>query len=109
MAISDLVHNVETRFHLFLTFNSSRKLNFSYLRIMPGNYSLQFPGHHSYFRKYFQMLLALNMYCLHIVHFSNIDEKINQRTNGPVNAHLISWPSRAKNIQPGKYMVKKLP
>ena len=22
-----------------------------------------------------------------------------QRTNGPVNAHLISWPSKAKNIQ----------
>ena len=24
---------------------------------------------------------------------------INQRTNGPVNAHLISWPSKAQNIQ----------
>ena len=23
----------------------------------------------------------------------------NQRTNGPVNAHLISWPSKAQNIQ----------
>ena len=23
----------------------------------------------------------------------------NQRTNGPVNAHLISWPSKAHNIQ----------
>ena len=23
---------------------------------------------------------------------------INQRTNGPVNAHLISWPSKAQNI-----------
>ena len=22
----------------------------------------------------------------------------NQRTNGPVNAHLISWPSKAQNI-----------
>ena len=22
-----------------------------------------------------------------------------QRTNGPVNAHLISWPSNAQNIQ----------
>ena len=32
----------------------------------------------------------------------------NQRTNGPVNAHLISCPSEAQNIQkPGKYMVKK--
>ena len=23
----------------------------------------------------------------------------NQRTNGPVNAHLIFWPSKAQNIQ----------
>ena len=23
----------------------------------------------------------------------------NKRTNGPVNAHLISWPSKAQNIQ----------
>ena len=23
----------------------------------------------------------------------------NQRTNGPVKAHLISWPSKAQNIQ----------
>ena len=23
----------------------------------------------------------------------------NQRTNGPVNAHLISWPSKAQNIR----------
>ena len=26
-------------------------------------------------------------------------EKKTQRTNGPVNAHLISWPSKAQNIQ----------
>ena len=25
----------------------------------PGNYKLQFPGHHSHFRKDFQMLLAV--------------------------------------------------
>ena len=25
--------------------------------------------------------------------------KLNQRTNGPVNAHLISWPSKAQNKQ----------
>ena len=23
---------------------------------------------------------------------------LNQRTNGPVHAHLISWPSKAQNI-----------
>ena len=26
-------------------------------------------------------------------------DSLNQRTNGPVNAHLISWPSKAQNIQ----------
>ena len=26
-------------------------------------------------------------------------EKENQRTNGPVNTHLISWPNKAQNIQ----------
>ena len=26
-------------------------------------------------------------------------QTLNQRTNGPVNAHLISWPSIAQNIQ----------
>ena len=26
----------------------------------------------------------------------------NQRTNGPVNAHLISWPTKAQNIQTWK-------
>ena len=33
----------------------------------------------------------------------------NQRTNGPVNAHLISWPTlvKHKHIKPEKYMVKK--
>ena len=25
--------------------------------------------------------------------------ELNQRTNGPVNAHLISWLSKAQNIQ----------
>ena len=35
--------------------------------------------------------------------------KPNQRTNGPVNAHLISWPTlvKHKHIKPEKYMVKK--
>ena len=37
-----------------------------------------------------------------------INENINQRTNGPVNAHLIYWPIKAQNIQNlEKYMVKK--
>ena len=28
----------------------------------------------------------------------DLKEIKNQRTNGPVNAHLISWPSKAQNI-----------
>ena len=31
----------------------------------------------------------------------------NQRTNGPVNAHLISWPSKEQNIQNLEIYVKK--
>ena len=30
---------------------------------------------------------------------SNGIKILNQRTNGPVNAHLIYWPSKAQNIQ----------
>ena len=26
-------------------------------------------------------------------------DNLNQRTNGPVNTHLITWPSKAQNIQ----------
>ena len=26
-------------------------------------------------------------------------DKKNQTTNGPVNPHLISWPSKAQNMQ----------
>ena len=31
--------------------------------------------------------------------FHGKNEERNQRTNGPVNAHLISWPTKAQNIQ----------
>ena len=27
----------------------------------------------------------------------SVKQKINQRTNGPVNAHLISWPTLVKH------------
>ena len=30
---------------------------------------------------------------------SMTSQNLNQRTNGPVNAHLVSWPSKAQNIQ----------
>ena len=32
----------------------------------------------------------------------------NQRTNGPVNAHLISWPSKAHKIQNLKIYGKEM-
>ena len=32
-------------------------------------------------------------------YWPGITTSINQRTNGPVNALLISWPSKAQNIQ----------
>ena len=31
--------------------------------------------------------------------YTGNNEILNQRTNGPVNAHLISWPSKAQNKQ----------
>ena len=34
-----------------------------------------------------------------LVTCKNEEDPINQRTNGPVNAHLISSPSKAQNIQ----------
>ena len=30
---------------------------------------------------------------------NNYEPKYDQRTYGPVNAHQISWPSKAQNIQ----------
>ena len=30
---------------------------------------------------------------------ANVSAIFNQRTNGPGNAHLISWPSKAQNVQ----------
>ena len=35
----------------------------------------------------------------HTCSIQSISREYNQRTNGPVNAHLISWPSKAQNIQ----------
>ena len=63
------------------------------------------------------MVITVSFSCTNIegINSSNNDfsnSPINsiqyQRTNGPVNAHLISWPSKAQNIQNlEKYMVKK--
>ena len=35
----------------------------------------------------------------HVLEIPKFHIKFNQRTNGPVNTHLISWPSEAQNIQ----------
>ena len=51
---------------------------------------------------------SLTKIYIFIIYIGVRDRKKNQRTNGPVNAHLISWPSKAQNIQNlEKYMVKK--
>ena len=50
--------------------------------------------------------MAAGNHSFFTIRTSLLGEK-NQRTNGPVNAHLISWPSKAQNIQNlEKYMVK---
>ena len=33
------------------------------------------------------------------------EDPINQRTIGPVNAHLVSWPSKAQSIQNLEYIL----
>ena len=46
-----------------------------------------------------QLLKALLAYRHCLTKWSNCYENDNQRTNGPVNTHLISWSSKAQNIQ----------
>ena len=44
----------------------------------------------------------LGLFCLRMSHKKDaklISVYKYQRTNGPVNAHLISWPSKAQQIQ----------
>ena len=62
---------------------------------------------------YISQLIRFGRVCSHVVDFNTRNKcltakllkqgyryhKLNQRTNGPVNAHLISWPSKAQNIQ----------
>ena len=45
----------------------------------------------------FSRKLRINFTFFYIYIFFSI--LIDQRTNGPVNAHLISWPSKEQNIQ----------
>ena len=40
----------------------------------------------------------LNRKCSELNELKHEFDKFNQSTNGPVNAHLISWPSKAQNI-----------
>ena len=42
--------------------------------------------------------LALTCICFKTLEHIIISN-LNQRTNGPVNAHLISWPSQAQNLE----------
>ena len=37
-----------------------------------------------------------------------VSEDSSQRTNGPVEVHLISWPSKAQNIQNLKIYGKEM-
>ena len=47
----------------------------------------------------FQHLMRKNGKIMPYLQVQEVIRTINQRTNGPVNAHLISWPSKAQNIQ----------
>ena len=56
----DVMHDVdvETIFHLKLLTHTNNSKSFLKPQVCAENYKLQFPGHHSYFRKDFQMLLV---------------------------------------------------
>ena len=48
----------------------------------------------------FECLSVVHHTCrIHSVGVGDGEMIKKQRTNGPVNAHLISWPSKAQNIQ----------
>ena len=63
-----------------------------------GNCKLQFPGHHSYFRKDFQMLLAVNegeiyRHSVHLVtHSNNKTKKINFKNLRPTKPIYVAPP-----------------
>ena len=57
----------------------------------------------------FNDTLLKYMYIYNLFALSKENKKINQRTNGPVNAHLISWPSKStKQTKPGDKYEKDL-
>ena len=94
------LYHIFSRFCMFLCFTRPRYQVSVYRTIGP--------------RVYFALLVPLVhlTYCttwrLYFSFFNFYQHHRNQRTNGPVNAHLISWPSKAqKHTKPGKYMVKK--
>ena len=52
------------------------------------------------FRRIQQIQTSPDSHIVFFYHFlHNFHRFANQRINGPVNAHLISWPSKAQNIQ----------
>ena len=53
-------------------------------------------------KKFFILSNHFKNRLLEVLSFENRgsrQQQQNQRTNGRVNAHLISWPSKAQNIQ----------
>ena len=48
---------------------------------------------------YFWEIAALTHYFNDESCNANVGIVINQRTNDPLNAHLICWPSKAQDIQ----------
>ena len=49
--------------------------------------------------KYELLLDTIHVFNTYKFKMDQINSNRDQRTNGPVNAHLISWSSKAQNIQ----------
>ena len=84
----------------FRSMSSRRTLTFKTLKTTymyacsqsPNNQLRYLLGHICMLEKDIQIVM-LALYC------SDFEIRFNQRTIGPVKAHLISWPTQAQNIQ----------
>ena len=65
----------------------------------PFNHFLQQEKYYSQYDCKQLILYVYKQLLMTDAHKPNTTRSFNQRTNGPVNAHLISWPTKAQNIQ----------
>ena len=97
-------------------FNTHNKCLTAYLLKQGYRYHKLRKAFSKFYRRHYELISKFNVGLKSLLHqglsepefYGDLVYKFNQRTNGPVNAHLISWPSKAQNIKNlEKYMAKK--